>query len=201
MNVIARLLNGHKRSLNKIDIKHCLRDMEKVNADGLNDKSIMTGMYVVVFEYNIIKNTIRRIMVEKYIRVAIDWINHVNKTTKKRYHAMICFDDSNDCILYAWDIMSMHIGITEMNNFDEFHFKKTGHRLEEYDNDGYLLSECNCALCKEYWNLVLWSNNEDLSKNNKKIAMDLCQCKWCTLQSKTKYVNHLCVKYGLTYLD
>ncbi len=206
MSAICRIIKGTRRCMDKLDIKQCLNDLAIENTDGLNDIGVMCGMYAVVFRYDILSDNIKRVFMEKNIKVAYDWAIHVNeKKNHPVYQVMIVIDARHSFMMTTYKVHKLaghmnrqqrryygkdccngklHWCLSKRQNmeieqFNRCHWDIMGNCPREY---------CPCNLCHKYYGYWL-GDKLDLSERNQEIALDICACDWCRIPNKTKYID------------
>ena len=200
MSLILRLVCSSRFNMEKLDIKQCLADLAISNKDGLNDQKVMQKMHAIVFKYNIYTNKLERVFIERNLKVACDWVDHVNEKSNKSYHVMIYFD-ANNCYLWRaykcnWlgeFILRDCCGFRNPKRRPLMHHFRRLNAFHDYHTKHYI-DNCMCDICKAC--LIEMENSDN---NIFGVTIFNCMCYICKDETKTDAIGNcmcdICKEY------
>ncbi len=197
MNLIHRIIAGREACVDRFDMIATMKNLAQTNEDRMNDPDIMNGFYAVVFKYNVCKDRLERVMIEKNTRLAYEWALHVNGRKKapiyqvaymfgQKYgfmmtthhvdtHAMktsghnYITDCRNGCLHWDFDVRAELEGWL----FRDAHMSITGKNADA----------CNCGFCRIFYMNKMNYDTKMSTERNQHVALAVCSCKWCCLQN------------------
>ncbi len=197
MNVIRRIIAGREACMARFDMIKTMRSLAESNEDSMNDWNVMSGFHAVVFKYNMCRDRLERVMIEKNTRLAYEWAIHVNERRKAPiYQVAYMFGQKHGFMMTTYHVDTKSMKTYGHNYIDDcrsghLHWDfDTRHEMERmmYHEAHMVLTgktdhACNCHVCRIYYENKMNYITKMSTDRNRDVALDICSCKWCCLQN------------------